>query len=173
MRQKSILAISETKELLKKIRKELKDEYGFTVIFITHDLGVVAEIADRVAVMYAGQIIELGTANDIFYNPQHPYTWALLSSLPQLGQKGEKLYSIPGIPPSLFNRIHGDAFAPRNSFALKVDFVEEAPLFKVGGQHYAKTWLLDPRSPKVERPKIISEIPARVAAIYGGGDKVE
>ncbi|HPX83330.1 MAG TPA: ABC transporter ATP-binding protein [Bacilli bacterium] len=153
--------------------KELKDEYGFTVIFITHDLGVVAEIADRVAVMYAGQIIELGTANDIFYNPQHPYTWALLSSLPQLGQKGEKLYSIPGTPPSLFNRIHGDAFAPRNSFALKVDFVEEAPLFKVGGQHYAKTWLLDPRSPKVERPKIISEIPARVAAIYGGGDKVE
>lgn len=153
--------------------KELKDEYGFTVIFITHDLGVVAEIADRVAVMYAGQIIELGTANDIFYNPQHPYTWALLSSLPQLGQKGEKLYSIPGTPPSLFNRIHGDAFAPRNSFALKVDFVEEAPLFKVGGQHYAKTWLLDPRSPKVERPKIISEIPARVAAIYGGGEKVE
>lgn len=153
--------------------KELKDEYGFTVIFITHDLGVVAEIADRVAVMYAGQIIELGTANDIFYNPQHPYTWALLSSLPQLGQKGEKLYSIPGTPPSLFNRIHGDAFAPRNSFALKVDFVEEAPLFKVGGQHYAKTWLLDPRSPKVERPKIISEIPARVAAIYRGGEKVE
>jgi oligopeptide transport system ATP-binding protein len=153
--------------------KELKDEYGFTVIFITHDLGVVAEIADRVAVMYAGQIIELGTANDIFYNPQHPYTWALLSSLPQLGQKGEKLYSIPGTPPSLFNRIHGDAFAPRNSFALKVDFVEEAPLFKVGGQHYAKTWLLDPRAPKVERPKIISEIPARVAAIYGGGEKVE
>lgn len=153
--------------------KELKDEYGFTVIFITHDLGVVAEIADRVAVMYAGQIIELGTANDIFYNPQHPYTWALLSSLPQLGQKGEKLYSIPGTPPSLFNRIHGDAFAPRNSFALKVDFVEEAPLFKVSDQHYAKTWLLDPRAPKVERPKIISEIPARVAAIYGGGKKDE
>ncbi len=153
--------------------KELKDEYGFTVIFITHDLGVVAEIADRVAVMYAGQIIELGTANDIFYNPQHPYTWALLSSLPQLGQKGEKLYSIPGTPPSLFNRIHGDAFAPRNTFALKVDFIEEAPLFKVSEHHYAKTWLLDPRAPKVERPQIISEIPARVAAIYRGGEKGE
>ncbi len=148
--------------------KELKEEYGFTVIFITHDLGVVAEIADRVAVMYGGQIIEYGTANDVFYDPQHPYTWALLSSLPQLGEKGENLYSITGTPPSLFNEIKGDAFAPRNPYALAVDFVKEPPMFKVSDTHYAKTWLLDPRAPKVERPKIISEITERVAKIYSG-----
>ena len=150
--------------------KELKEEYGFTILFITHDLGVVAEIADRVAVMYGGQIIEYGTANDIFYDPKHPYTWALLSSLPQLGEKGENLYSITGTPPSLFNEIKGDAFAPRNPYALAVDFVKEPPMFKVSDTHYAKTWLLDPRAPKVERPKIISEISERVSKIYSGGD---
>ncbi len=153
--------------------KELKEEYGFTVIFITHDLGVVAEIADRVAVMYGGQIIEYGTANDIFYDPKHPYTWALLSSLPQLGEKGENLYSITGTPPNLFNEIKGDAFAPRNPYALAVDFVKEPPMFKVSETHYAKTWLLDPRSPKVERPEIINQISERVAKIYSGGDKDE
>ncbi len=153
--------------------KELKEEYGFTVIFITHDLGVVAEIADRVAVMYGGQIIEYGTANDIFYDPKHPYTWALLSSLPQLGEKGENLYSITGTPPNLFNEIKGDAFAPRNPYALAVDFVKEPPLFKVSETHYAKTWLLDPRSPKVERPEIINQISERVAKIYSGGEKDE
>ncbi len=151
--------------------QELKNEYGFTVIFITHDLGVVAEIADRVAVMYAGQIIEYGTAQDIFYDPQHPYTWSLLSSLPQLGEKGENLYSITGTPPSLFNEIKGDAFAPRNPYALAVDFVKEPPMFKVNDTHYAKTWLLDPRAPKVEKPKILSEITERVAKIYSGGLK--
>lgn len=149
--------------------QELKEEYGFTVIFITHDLGVVAEVADRVAVMYAGQIVEYGTAEDIFYNPQHPYTWALLSSLPQLGQKGENLYSIPGTPPSLFNKIQGDAFAERNQYAMEIDFVKEPPMFKVSETHYAKTWLLDPRAPKVERPSIISEIPERIRKIYSGG----
>lgn len=149
--------------------QELKDEYGFTVLFITHDLGVVAQIADRVAVMYAGQIVEHGTAEDIFYDPQHPYTWALLSSLPQLGQRGENLYSIPGTPPSLFNKIKGDAFAERNQYAMAIDFVEEPPMFKVSETHYAKTWLLDPRAPKVERPAIISEIPERIAKIYSGG----
>lgn len=153
--------------------KELKDEYGFTIMFITHDLGVVAEIADRVAVMYGGQIVEYGTANDVFYDPKHPYTWALLSSLPQLGEKGENLYSITGTPPSLFNEIKGDAFAPRNPYALAVDFVKEPPMFKVSDTHYAKTWLLDPRAPKVERPKIISEISERVAKIYSGGDNNE
>lgn len=153
-----------------KLIEELKEEYGFTVIFITHDLGVVAEIADRVAVMYAGQIIELGTVNDIFYDPRHPYTWALLSSLPQLGQKGEQLYSITGTPPNLFSEVKGDAFAPRNPYALAVDFVKEPPFFKVSDTHYAKTWLLDPRAPKVERPKIISEISARVAKIYSGAN---
>ena len=151
--------------------QELKEEYGFTIIFITHDLGVVAEVADRVAVMYAGQIIEYGTAEDVFYDPKHPYTWALLSSLPQLGQKGENLYSITGTPPSLFNEIKGDAFAERNKYAMKIDFVKEPPMFKVSDTHYAKTWLLDPRSPKVERPAIISEISTRIAQIYSGGNK--
>ena len=150
---------------------ELKKEYGFTVVFITHDLGVVAEIADRVAVMYAGQIVEYGTANDIFYDAKHPYTWSLLSSLPQLGEKGENLYSIIGTPPSLFNKIEGDAFAPRNPYALEIDFVKEPPMFKVSETHYAKTWLLDPRAPKAERPKILDEISARVEKITLGGKK--
>ena len=150
---------------------ELKKEYGFTVIFITHDLGVVAEIADRVAVMYAGQIVEYGTVNDIYYDAKHPYTWSLLSSLPQLGQKGETLYSIIGTPPSLFNKVEGDAFAPRNPYALEIDFVKEPPMFKVSDTHYAKTWLLDPRAPKVERPKILDEISERVAKITAGGNK--
>lgn len=149
----------------------LKEEFGFTVIFITHDLGVVAEIADRVAVMYAGQIVELGTAEDIYYDPRHPYTWALLSSLPQLGAKDEDLFSITGTPPSLFNEVIGDAFAQRSRVAMKIDFVKEAPLFKISETHFAKTWLLDPRAPDVKRPKIIGEISQRVADIYSGGDK--
>ncbi len=151
--------------------KSLKDEYGFTVIFITHDLGVVAEIADRVAVMYAGQILELGTANDIFYDPRHPYTWALLSSLPQLGAKDEDLYSIVGTPPSLFTKVQGDAFAQRSTCPMKIDFIKEPPLFKISETHYAKTWLLDPRAPKVERPKIIELISKRVSEIYSGRDE--
>lgn len=146
--------------------KELAKEYGFTVIFITHDLGVVANVADRVAVMYAGQIIEIGTSEDVFYNPQHPYTWALLSSLPQLGQKGESLYAIKGTPPSLFKKVVGDAFANRNPYALEIDYLYEPPMFKVSDTHYAKTWLLDPRAPKIERPAIIGEISERVKMIY-------
>ena len=149
--------------------KELKKEFGFTVIFITHDLGVVAEVADRVAVMYAGQIVEYGTVDDIYYDPRHPYTWSLLYSLPQLGEKGETLYSITGTPPSLFDAITTDAFAPRNPYALEIDFVKEPPMFKVSDTHYAKTWLLDPRAPKVERPAIIGEISARVKKIYSKG----
>mgnify|MGYP001432950137 CR=1 FL=1 len=147
----------------------LKEEYGFTVIFITHDLGVVAEVADRVAVMYAGQFIEVGTVNDIYYDPRHPYTWALLSSLPQLGAKDEELFSIIGTPPSLFNKVTGDAFAQRSNVAMEIDFIKEPPMFKISDTHYAKTWLLDPRAPKVERPKIIGEISKRVADIYKGG----
>lgn len=150
--------------------KELKEEYGFTVIFITHDLGVVAEIADRVAVVYAGQIVEYGKVDEIFYDSRHPYTWALLSSLPQLGEKGENLFSIAGTPPSLFNEIKGDAFASRNPYALAVDFVKEPPMFQVSETHFAKTWLLDPRAPKTERPKIVSEIHERVMKIYQGGE---
>ena len=144
----------------------LKEEYGFTVISITHDLGVVAEVADRVAVMYAGQFVEIGTVDDIYYDPRHPYTWALLSSLPQLGAKDEELFSIIGTPPSLFNKIEGDAFAQRSNVAMEIDFVKEPPMFKISDTHFAKTWLLDPRAPKVERPKIIGEISNRVAEIY-------
>ena len=151
--------------------KELAKEFGFTVLFITHDLGVVANVADRVAVMYAGQIVEIGTAQDVFYDSRHPYTWALLSSLPQLGKKGEDLYAIQGTPPSLYNEINGDAFAPRNPYALEVDFIQEPPMFKVSETHYAKTWLLDPRAPKVSRPAIVDEIPQRVLEIYQGGEK--
>lgn len=138
--------------------KDLQKEFGYTIVFITHDLGVVANIADRVAVLYAGQVIELGTVEDVFYDPRHPYTWALLSSLPQLAQKNTKLYSITGTPPSLYNKITGDSFAPRNPYCLKVDTLFEPPMFKVTDTHYAKTWLLDPRSPKIEKPEGIRDI---------------
>jgi oligopeptide transport system ATP-binding protein len=138
--------------------RSLQKEYQFTTIFITHDLGVVANIADKVAVMYAGQIVEYGTVDEVFYDPKHPYTWSLLSSLPQLGEKGEELFSIPGTPPSLFKEIKGDAFAPRNPYALKVDFEQEAPKFQVSDTHWAKTWLLDERAPKIEKPAIIQNL---------------
>ena len=141
-----------------KLIKDLQKEFGYTVVFITHDLGVVANIADRVAVMYAGQVVEQGTVEEIFYDPRHPYTWALLSSLPQLAQKNRKLYSITGTPPSLYNEIVGDAFAPRNPYCLKVDTLTEPPMFRVSDTHYAKTWLLDPRAPKVEKPDSIQNI---------------
>ena len=141
-----------------KLIKDLQKEFNYTIVFITHDLGVVANIADRVAVMYAGQIVEQGTVEEVFYDPRHPYTWALLSSLPQLAQRNTKLYSITGTPPSLYNSIVGDAFAPRNPYCLKVDTLKEPPMFKVTDTHYAKTWLLDPRAPKVEKPEIIQNI---------------
>jgi oligopeptide transport system ATP-binding protein len=138
--------------------KSLKEKYGLSVIFITHDLGVVANIADRVAVMYAGDIIEIGTCEDIFYDPKHPYTWALLLSLPQFGTKGENLYSIKGTPANLFSQVKGDAFAPRNPYALKIDFVKRPPFFEVSPTHKARTWLLDPRAPKVEPPEVIRSL---------------
>ncbi len=141
-----------------KLIKDLQKEFGYTIVFITHDLGVVANIADRVAVIYAGQIVELGSVEEIFYDPRHPYTWALLSSLPQLAQKNTKLYSITGTPPSLYNKITGDAFAPRNPHCMRVDTLYEPPMFKVSDTHYAKTWLLDPRSPKIEKPDAIKDI---------------
>ena len=146
-------------ELIKSLQKQL----GLTIIYITHDLGVVANVADRVAVMYAGDIIEYGTVEEIFYDARHPYTWALLSSLPQLGVKGQPLYSIKGTPPSLFADIKGDAFAPRNPSALKIDFVKRPPYFKVSDTHYAKTWLLDPRAPKVEPPSVVKAMRDRYA----------
>jgi oligopeptide transport system ATP-binding protein len=135
--------------------RSLQSELRMTIIYITHDLGVVANVADRVAVMYAGQIVEYGLVNEIYYDAWHPYTWALLSSLPQLGIKGEELSSIEGTPPNLFNVIKGDAFAPRNKMALAIDFVKEPPFFDVSGTHKAKTWYLDPRSPKIEQPEVI------------------
>ncbi len=141
-----------------KLIKDLQKEFNYTIVFITHDLGVVANVADRVAVLYAGQIIELGTCEEIFYEPKHPYTWALLSSLPQLAERNTQLYSIMGTPPSLYNTIVGDAFAPRNPYCLKIDTLEEPPMFKVSDTHYAKTWLLDERCEKVEKPAIINNI---------------
>jgi len=141
--------------------KNLIAKYNLTAIYITHDLGVVANVAERIAVMYAGDIIEIGTSEEIFYDPKHPYTWALLSSLPQLGVKGEDLYSIKGTPPNLFQEIQGDAFAPRNPHALKIDFVKRPPLFEVTKTHKARTWLLDPRSPKVEPPESILKLHER------------
>jgi oligopeptide transport system ATP-binding protein len=138
--------------------KELRHKYNLSVILITHDLGVVANIADRVAVMYAGDIVEIGTSEEIFYDPKHPYTWALLSSLPQAGQKGSDLFSIPGTPPSLYVDIKGDAFANRNPQALKIDFVARPPYFQVSPTHKAKTWLLDKRAPKVTLPPIVEKI---------------
>ena len=141
-----------------KLIKDLQKEFGYTIVFITHDLGVVANIADRVAVLYGGQVVELGTCEEVFYDPRHPYTWALLSSLPQLAQRNTKLYSITGTPPSLYNKIVGDSFAPRNPYCLKIDTLKEPPMFQVTETHFAKTWLLDPRAPKVEKPEIIQNI---------------
>ncbi|MCD7918316.1 MAG: ABC transporter ATP-binding protein [Clostridiales bacterium] len=135
--------------------RNLKNELNMTVVYITHDLGVVANVADRIAVMYAGQIVEYGNADEIFYDAWHPYTWALLSALPQLGVKGQDLPSIEGTPPNLFQETKGDAFAPRNKQALAIDFVKEPPFFEVTPTHKAKTWYLDPRCPAFERPENI------------------
>lgn len=151
-----------------KLIKDLQKEFNYAIVFITHDLGVVANIADRVAVLYAGQVIELGTVEEVFYDPRHPYTWALLSSLPQLAEKNTELYSISGTPPSLYNKIVGDPFAPRNPYCLKIDTLKEAPWLKVEGSdtHYAKTWLLDPRAPKIEKPEIIRDIHGRLLKAF-------
>ncbi|MDM5335446.1 ABC transporter ATP-binding protein [Ureibacillus composti] len=141
-------------ELLKDIQKK----NNTSIIFITHDLGVVANIADRVAVMYAGQVVEYGTVNDIFYNPRHPYTWGLLGSMPDLKNNvKEDLRTIPGSPPDLIHPPKGDAFAPRNEFALAIDYEHEPPMFKVSDTHYAKTWLLHPDAPKIPIPETISK----------------
>ncbi|MGT2743405.1 ABC transporter ATP-binding protein [Streptococcus plurextorum] len=143
--------------------KSLQKEYNFTTIFITHDLGVVASIADKVAVMYAGEIVEFGTVEDIFYDPRHPYTWSLLSSLPQLATESGELFSIPGTPPSLYAPIKGDAFALRSSYAMQIDFEEPAPKFKVTDVHWAKTWLLHPEAPVVEKPEVIQNLHEKIS----------
>ena len=153
--------------------KDLQKQLGFTTVYITHDLGVVANVAERVAVLYGGQIVELGTVEDIFYNPKHPYTWALLSSLTQLAEKGDELFSIPGTPPSLYNKIKGDAFAPRNKYAMAIDLEQEPPMFQVSDTHWAKTWLLDPRAPKVEPPQIIQNLHEKMLKNYVNFDAQE
>lgn len=142
-------------ELIRRIQKER----GISVIYITHDLGVVAKVADYVNVMYAGKIVEKGTINEIFYDPKHPYTWGLLSAMPDLDTDDERLYTIPGSPPNLLHETQGDAFAARNKYALVVDDKADPPMFKVTDTHYAATWLLDPRAPKVEMPQ---ELKARL-----------
>ena len=144
-------------QILKLIR-DLQKEYNMTVIYITHDLGVVANVADRVAVMYAGQIVEYGMVEEIFYDAWHPYTWALMSSLPQYGIKGKDLPSIEGTPPNLFYQIQGDAFAPRNKRPLEIDFVEEPPYFEISPTHQAKTWYLDSRAPEIQQPEIFRRL---------------
>ncbi|MGG5253270.1 ABC transporter ATP-binding protein [Neobacillus sp. SM06] len=137
------------------LMKDLQKKIDTSIIFITHDLGVVANVADRVAVMYGGKIVEIGTADEIFYNPKHPYTWGLISSMPSLDTRDEELFSIPGTPPDLLDPPKGDPFAPRNPYVLKIDLEQEPPMFKVSDTHYAATWLLHPDAPKVEPPDAV------------------
>lgn len=148
-------------ELIRKVQKER----GISVIYITHDLGVVAKVADYVNVMYAGKIVEKGLINDIFYDPRHPYTWGLLSAMPDLETDDERLYTIPGSPPNLLHEKPGDAFAPRNKYALVLDDKADPPMFRISDTHYAATWLLDPRAPKVEMP---AELRARIERMKKG-----
>jgi oligopeptide transport system ATP-binding protein len=139
------------------LMKEIQKETDSAIIFITHDLGVVANIADKVAVMYAGKIVEMGTVDDIFYNPKHPYTWGLLGSMPTLDSTDEELYAIPGTPPNMLKPPKGDAFAPRNEYALEIDTQMEPPMFKVSDTHYAATWLLHPDAPNIEPPESVKQ----------------
>ncbi len=148
-------------KILELIRK-IQQEKNLSVIYITHDLGVVAKVADYVNVMYAGKIIESGTVDDIFYDARHPYTWGLLSAMPDLDTDDDRLYAIPGSPPNLLFPVRGDAFAPRNRFALKIDSRVEPPMFRVSDTHYAATWLLDPRAPKVDMPDSLKKRMARM-----------
>ncbi len=136
---------------------ELKAKIGLSVVFITHDLGVVANMADRVAVMYAGKFVEIGDVNELFYEPAHPYTWGLLASMPDVEDVPDVLYAIPGTPPNLLEPPVGDAFARRSEYALEIDFVEEPPMFKITETHSAATWLLHPQAPKVEMPEMLSD----------------
>ncbi|OMP26692.1 peptide ABC transporter ATP-binding protein [Bacillus sp. I-2] len=153
------------------LMKEIQQKVDTSIIFITHDLGVVANVADRVAVMYAGQIVETGTVDEIFYNPKHPYTWGLLASMPSLDTDGGdegKLTAIPGTPPDLTNPPKGDAFALRSDYAMKIDFEQEPPMFKVSDTHYVKSWLLHPNAPKVEPP---ASVKARMRELEGSYEK--
>ena len=132
--------------------KEIQTKLGTATILVSHDLGVVARCADRVAIMYAGKIVEIGTAEEVYYDPRHPYTWGLMQSLPALNKGAKELKTIPGMPPTLIDPPAGDAFACRNEYALEIDYHEQPPMFQITDTHYAATWLLDPRAPKVESP---------------------
>lgn len=149
-----------------KLLKEIQEKTNVAIIFITHDLGVVANIADYVAVMYAGKIIEKGSVEEIFYDPRHPYTWGLLSSIPDLESDDECLYTIPGSPPNLLNQVEGDAFAPRNAVALNIDYRLEPPMYNVGGKHRVASWLMDERAPHVEMPEALKR---RIEKMKRGG----
>ena len=149
-----------------KLLKEIQEKTNVAIIFITHDLGVVANIADYVAVMYAGKIIEKGSVEEIFYDPRHPYTWGLLSSIPDLESDDEYLYTIPGSPPNLLNQVEGDAFAPRNAVALHIDYRLEPPMYNVGGKHRVASWLMDERAPHVEMPEALKR---RIEKMKRGG----
>ncbi|GMB08919.1 ABC transporter ATP-binding protein [Thermolongibacillus altinsuensis] len=149
------------------LMKDLQKKLGTSIIFITHDLGVVANMADRVAVMYAGKIVEMGTVDEIFYDPRHPYTWGLLASMPSLDSDDKKeLAAIPGSPPDLTNPPKGDAFAPRNPYAMRIDFEQEPPMFKISDTHYAATWLLHPDAPKVEPPEAVKKRLRKLSSNY-------
>ena len=132
--------------------REIQMKLGTATILVSHDLGVVARVADRVAVMYAGKIVEIGTAEEVYYDPRHPYTWGLMRSLPAFANGKESLYTIPGMPPTLIDPPKGDAFAYRNEYALNIDYEEMPPMFKITDTHYAATWLLDPRAPQIKSP---------------------
>lgn len=132
--------------------REIQMKLGTAAILVSHDLGVVARVADRVAVMYAGKIVEIGTAEEVYYDPRHPYTWGLMRSLPAFANGKESLYTIPGMPPTLIDPPKGDAFACRNEYALNIDYEEMPPMFKITDTHYAATWLLDPRAPQIKSP---------------------
>ncbi|WP_019240499.1 MULTISPECIES: ABC transporter ATP-binding protein [Bacillus] len=151
-------------ELMKALQKKIDT----SIIFITHDLGVVANVADRVAVMYGGKIVEIGTVDEIFYNPQHPYTWGLISSMPDLDSRGKELYAIPGTPPNLLNPPKGDAFAPRNQYVMQIDLEEQPPMFKISDTHYAATWLLHPDAPKVVPPEAVLKRQKQFLSVNGG-----
>lgn len=137
--------------------KDIQAKTGISVIYITHDLGVVAKVADYVEVMYAGKVVEMGTTQEIFYEPRHPYTWGLLSAMPDLNSSEDKLYTIPGSPPNLLHKVEGDSFAPRNIYALGIDFKKEPPMFQISDTHYAATWLLHEKAPKVDMPAELSK----------------
>lgn len=149
--------------------KDLQQHFGVSVIFITHDLGVVANMSDRVGVMYAGKIVEIGTVEDVYYDPRHPYTWGLLASIPAFQAKGVELYAIPGAPPQMINPPKGDAFSLRSDWSMKVDFVHQPPMFKVSDTHSAATWLLHPNAPQVERPAQLQDRIDALMRMHEGG----